>query len=133
MNARLVLFGLWVAASLTLLAPVRAQHLSEDGFPCAKVNVPAELANCLSDARKKSDAKLDAVYGDLRKRLNRADGERLASAQRLWIRYRRSNCSAERDLYEGGSASYPAYVACLEAMTRSRTEELQITYAMKLK
>lgn len=122
-----------LVAALFLAIPARAQHLNESGFPCAQVNVPVELANCLSDARKKSDDKLKAVYEDLRNRLNHADVERLAIAQRLWIRYRRSNCTAERDLYEGGSASYPAYVACLEAMTRARTEELQVTYALKLK
>ena len=129
----LVVFAVLLVGVLFLAVPARAQHLSESNFPCPKVNVAAELANCLSDARKQSDAKLDAVYDDLRRRLDHADGERLAAAQRMWIRYRRSNCLAERDLYEGGSASYPAYVACLEAMTRARTEELEITYAFKLK
>lgn len=44
-----------------------------------------------------------------------------------------SNCSAERDLYEGGTAASPAYLGCLEAMTRARTKELAVTYAVKLK
>ncbi len=132
MKARFV-FALLAAVPCTLLAPARAQHVAEAASPCQNFNVPVELANCLSDARKKSNAKLDEIYGDLRRRLNHADGERLAAAQRQWIRYRSSNCAAERDLYEGGSASYPAYVACLEAMTRERTEELQVTYAVKLK
>jgi len=55
------------------------------------------------------------------------------SAQRLWIQYRDSNCAAERGLYNGGTAASPAYLACLEAMTRARTKELAVTYAVKLK
>ena len=55
------------------------------------------------------------------------------AAQRLWIQYRDATCSAERDLYEGGTAAAPAYLAWLEAMTRARTKELVITYAVKLK
>jgi uncharacterized protein YecT (DUF1311 family) len=40
---------------------------------------------------------------------------------------------AERDLYQGGTAASPAYLACLEAMTRARTRELSIMYVVKLK
>jgi uncharacterized protein YecT (DUF1311 family) len=55
------------------------------------------------------------------------------ATQRLWIQYRDANCTAERDLYDGGTAASPAYLACLEAMTRARTRELAVTYAVKLK
>jgi uncharacterized protein YecT (DUF1311 family) len=73
------------------------------------------------------------VYKQLRGRLDAADGQRLVAAQRLWIQYRDANCSAERDLYEGGTAASPVHLACLEAMTRARTKELAVTYAVKLK
>jgi Lysozyme inhibitor LprI len=59
--------------------------------------------------------------------------ESLTKTQRLWIQYRDANCSAERDLYEGGTAKYAVYFACLESLTRERTRELQITYAVRLK
>lgn len=110
-----------------------AQHTKEQDFPCATASDGVPMATCLSDARKKADAALDAVYTNIRNRLGYSDAERLASTQRVWIRYRRANCLAERDLYQGGSDSYPAYVACLEAMTRARTRELQVTYAVKLR
>ncbi|PWU00446.1 MAG: hypothetical protein C5B51_25155 [Terriglobia bacterium] len=55
----------------------------------------------------------------------RGDGWRIQS--------RDANCTAERDLYEGGTAATPAYLACPEAMTRGRTKELVTTYAARLK
>ena len=61
------------------------------------------------------------------------DEKRLVTAQRLWIEYRDANCTAERELYAGGTAATPVYLACLEAMTRARTNELWVTYAVRLK
>jgi uncharacterized protein YecT (DUF1311 family) len=58
---------------------------------------------------------------------------RLTVAQRLWIQCRNANCSAERALYDGGTAAGPVYLACLEAVTRARTKELRLTYAVRLK
>ena len=126
---------LYVLFALSLLAsiPTTAQHMNEKDSPCANVVVTVDLANCLSKAGRVSNAKLNSVYEDIRKRLISRDGERLTIAQRFWIQYRNANCSAERELYEGGTASTPAYLACLEAMTRARTKELEVTYAVTLK
>lgn len=49
------------------------------------------------------------------------------------MQYRDANCEAERDLYDGGTATSPVYLGCLDAMTRARTKELAITYAVRLK
>jgi uncharacterized protein YecT (DUF1311 family) len=113
--------------------PARAQHMNEKDSPCADVVQTAELAHCLSKARDSSDDKLNSLYKSLRKKLDTSDAERLTAAQRLWIQYRDANCSAEQKLYDGGTASSSAYLACLEAMTRMRTKELQVTYAVKFK
>ena len=113
--------------------PARAQHMNEKDSPCVGVVVTVELANCLSKARDAADSRLNAVYKRVRETLNATDAQRLITTQRLWIRYRDANCSAERDLYEGGTASHPAYLGCLEAMTRARTKELAVTYAVRLK
>src|SRR5260370_25024588 len=128
-----VLVSVLFAVSLLASIPARAQQMNEKDSPCADVVVTVDLANCLSKARDSSDAKLNSLYKDLRKRLDVSDAERLVVAQRLWIQYRDANCSAERKLYESGTASSPAYLACLEAMTRARTKELEVTYAVKLK
>lgn len=120
-------------AFLSANLPARAQHMNEKDSPCAEVVVTVDLTNCLAKARDAADAKLNAVYKQLRGKLDAADGQRLVAAQRLWIQYRDANCSAERDLYGSGTAASPAYLACLEAMTRVRTKELAVTYAVKLK
>ena len=93
----------------------------------------ATPSNADAKARDAADAELNAVYKLVRGNLDGANGQRLVAAQRLWIQYRDANCAAERDLYEGGTAAFPAYLACLEAMTRARTKELAVTYAVKLK
>jgi uncharacterized protein YecT (DUF1311 family) len=76
---------------------------------------------------------LNAAYKEIRGKLDGEDAKRLVAAQRLWIQYRDANCTAERELYAGGTAANPVYLACLEAMTRARTKELRVTYAVRLK
>jgi uncharacterized protein YecT (DUF1311 family) len=118
---------------LSLIVPGQAQHLNEPDSPCAKVVITSDLAACLSKARASADAELNSAYRKLLERLDANDAERLSKAQRLWTQYRDANCLAERLLYAGGTASSPAFLACLEAMTRSRTREIYVTYAVKLK
>jgi uncharacterized protein YecT (DUF1311 family) len=125
-------FGIFLTAAL-LAIPAYGQHMNEKDSPCANVVVTAELTKCLSDARDRADAKLNSVYKQIRGRLEGADAASLTKTQRLWIQYRDANCSAERDLYEGGTAKYAVYFACLESLTRGRTRELQVTYAVRLK
>jgi uncharacterized protein YecT (DUF1311 family) len=122
-----------IAAVLTANVPLLAQHMNEKDSPCADVVVTVNLANCLAKARDAADAQLNTVYKSVRARLDAAEVQQLISAQRLWIQYRDVNCVAERDLYGGGTATGPAYLACLEAMTRARTKELRVTYAVRLK
>jgi uncharacterized protein YecT (DUF1311 family) len=107
--------------------------MNEKDSPCANVVVTAELTKCLSDARDRADTKLNSVYKEIRSRLEGAEAESLTKTQRLWIQYRDANCSAERDLYEGGTGKYTVYFACLESLTRGRTRESQVTYAVRLK
>ena len=57
---------------------------------------------------------------------------KLKSAQRLWLQFRDVNCDAEHELYAGGSAAPMVQLACQEAMTRHRTEELSVMYGWRL-
>jgi uncharacterized protein YecT (DUF1311 family) len=122
-----------LAAAVAANLPARAQHMNEKDSPCASVVVTADLVQCLAKARDAADAQLNAVYKTVRGKLDAAEVQQLLTAQRLWIQYRDANCSAERDLYGGGTATGPAYLACLEAMTRARAKELKVTYAVTLK
>jgi uncharacterized protein YecT (DUF1311 family) len=82
--------------------------MNEKDSPCVNTVVTVDLANCLTKARDAADAQLNAAYGSLRGRLDAAERQRLVATQRLWIQYRDSNCTAERDLYGGGTASSSA-------------------------
>lgn len=117
----------------TVVSSSHAQHMNEPDSPCAKIGITVDLAACLEKARASSDGELNAVYGALRKRLDPEEAKQLVAAQRLWIQYRDANCEAERDLYGSGTGRGPAYLACLEAMTRQRTNELRVTYRVRMK
>jgi uncharacterized protein YecT (DUF1311 family) len=114
-------------------APSFSQHMNEQDSPCANVVSTSDSVECLSKARVSSDAKLNSLYQELRKRLEGDDANRLIATEKLWIQYRDANCEAERALYVPGTGAGPAYLACLEAMTRERTKELRITYTVRLK
>src|SRR5258706_10094828 len=113
-----------VLLSLSLLVtfPSHAQHMNAPDSPCAQVVVTSYLVDCLSKARASSDTELNSLYQRVRARLDASEVRQLTETQRLWIQYRDANCAAERSLYEGGTASNPAYIWCLEAMTRARTK-----------
>ena len=115
------------------LSSIYAQHMNEPDSPCAGVAVTSDLTSCLSKAEESAAAQLNALYTKLRKSLDSPDRKRLVTAERLWVQYRDANCSAEQELDGDGTGRYPAYYGRLEAMTRTRIEELKITYAVKLK
>ncbi len=110
-----------------------AQQMNEPDSPCAGVVVTSDLVACLEKARASADVEMKVLYQEIKARLDVNEAQQLAKTQRLWIEYRDANCSAERSLYEPGTAAPPAYLACLEAMTRERTKELRVTYTVRLK
>ena len=135
MTTQMLQVRLIVLFSISFLAVTssRAQHMNEPDSPCAGVVVTSDLVACLRKARASSDAEMNSLYQKIRNRLDASEAEQLTKTQRLWIKYRDANCSAERSVYEPGTAALPAYPACLEAMTRERTKELRVTYTVRLK
>ena len=115
------------------ISPSFAQHINEPDSPCASVVVTSDLVACLSKARVSSDSALSSLYQTIRKNLDPTETNQLVKTERLWVQYRDANCAAERDLYGQGTGGPPAYLACLDAMTRERTRELRITYTVRLK
>jgi uncharacterized protein YecT (DUF1311 family) len=91
-----------------------------------------DRANCFNSASKKADAELNKTYSNIHAALkirgNDTDIQNLLNAQRLWLQFRDASCKAERALYEGGSAAPTAYNACVEELTRKRTEDLKAAY-----
>ncbi len=122
-------------ALFAIITPLHchAQHMNEKDSPCPNAVTTLDMAQCFSKAKASSDEKLTALYTKVLSKLDGDDSNRLTKVQRLWSQYREANCSAERALYQGGSAAPVVYLACLDAMTRARTKELRQTYAVSLK
>ena len=122
--SRLLLF----AAFMCYGSIARAQHMNSAGAPCRNVAVTIAMENCFDKAYKAADGGLNQMYSQISKVLQPDDLQRLKVAQRLWIQLRDATCTAESNLYNGGTASAPAYSACLEEVTRQRTADLKTIY-----
>ena len=102
-------------------------HLVKDRRP------GAEETACFSNALKKSDAELNGMYKRVETVVDGSELVKLRTAQRIWLQFRDANCEAEHELYLGGSAASMVKLACLEAMTRHRTEEFQVMYGWRFR
>jgi uncharacterized protein YecT (DUF1311 family) len=125
----LVRYGLLLLATFICSAAIaRAQHMNSAGAPCRNIAVTIAMENCFDKAYKAADGGLNQMYSQISKVLQPDDLQRLKVAQRLWIQLRDATCTAESNLYNGGTASAPAYSACLEELTRQRTADLKTIY-----
>jgi len=104
---------------------------AKDG-PCQAPATGAKETACFDAASKKSDAELNRIYLQIETIVAGDELVKLKAAQRLWIQFRDANCDAEHELYSGGSAAPMVRLACVEAMTRHRTEELKVMYGWRL-
>jgi uncharacterized protein YecT (DUF1311 family) len=100
--------------------------------PCQAPASNAEETNCFIAASKAANSKLNATYSRIREVLSSDEQWDLQEAQRLWLRFREANCSAERNLYGSGTAVPMVYAACVEVNTRHRTAELKAMYGWRL-
>ena len=116
------------AAFLCFDSIARAQHMNSASAPCRNVAITVAMENCFDRAYKAADRGLNQMYSQISKVLQADDLQRLKVAQRVWIQFRDATCTAESDLYKGGTASAPAYSACLEELTRQRTADLKTIY-----
>ena len=108
-----------------------AQHMNGKDNPC-HTGPNAEHTRCFLKEAQDADRELNLVYNKTRQILSPADQSKLQTAQQLWVQFRDANCSAERELYDGGSAAPMVYEACLGADSRQRTTELKVMYGWLL-
>ncbi|MDR7221586.1 lysozyme inhibitor LprI family protein [Aminobacter aminovorans] len=73
-----------------------------------------------------SDAKLNAAYGDIMKRLSDNAGARkmLQDSQRAWIGFRDAECKFASSGVEGGSIQPMIHSGCLQGLTDARLAQL---------
>ncbi len=111
---------------------LKAQHMNDPNAPCQIAGPMSEKTACFISASQKADAELNHVYQVVLTVVEGTELKDLRSTQRLWIQFRDSNCSAERELYYAGSAAPTVYYACVEAMTRHRIAELKTMYGWRV-
>jgi uncharacterized protein YecT (DUF1311 family) len=108
-----------------------AQHMNAPDAPCQGPASNAEATACFISASKAADEQLNKIYARIREVLSADEQNDLQAAQDLWLRFRNANCSAERNLYAGGSAAPMVYAACTDANTRQRTTDLKAVYGWR--
>ena len=81
---------------------------------------------CAGADFKASDAKLNADYGEIVKRLSGdADARKLLQeSQRAWIAFRDAECKFSSSGVEGGSVYPMVYAMCLQGLTDARVDQL---------
>src|SRR5436305_4973465 len=102
------------AASLLVLV---GAHLSAQSMGSMKARAQHDL--------EIADAELNKVYKQALATRSEKGAAALKEAQRAWIIYRDSTCIAYGTGEEGGSLEGYIVVACSEALTKHRTEELK--------
>jgi uncharacterized protein YecT (DUF1311 family) len=122
-----------LALALGLLPlPALAQ---QSGLNCAEAVTQADINACAERAWKLADEDLNLAYGFAQTMMKQIDAglpqdqrgaeQALREAQRAWITFRDTGCRAEGFRVAGGSMQPMVVAACLERVTRARTEELR--------
>ncbi len=70
-------------------------------------------------------AELERARASLRADLSPGSRAKLRAAERLWLRYRKTNCDAEASIYEGGTIQPLIELRCMARLTRERAAELK--------
>jgi uncharacterized protein YecT (DUF1311 family) len=124
----------WISGVSLLLVNgvVSSQHMNAEDAPCRTPDSNVKVTQCFADAQAMADKNLNHTYNEILKNLEPDEKKLLIEAERLWVKFRNASCRAERSLYGTGSGAYTAYVACMEAMTRQRTEDLSVAYGWRI-
>jgi len=104
-----------------LAAPARA-----DDADCKNPMNQSEMNICSLQDYEAADAKLNAAYRGLMKKLgdDSAAQDKLKIAQRAWIAFRDSECDFEGHSAEGGSMQPMLVNGCMARLTEQRTKDL---------
>ncbi|MNJ69263.1 hypothetical protein D3C77_655930 [compost metagenome] len=79
---------------------------------------------CAFQDYQRADARLNAAYKKRVATLDKAQLDRLRTAQRAWITFRDAQCRYEAGVYEGGSMAPLVHSSCLTKLTEQRTKDL---------
>lgn len=117
---------------LLICGSALGQHMNAKDAPCRGPSSTLAEAQCLTAAQAAADEGLNLTYRKILSKIDPKERVALTKAERLWIEFRDANCRAERVLYGGGSGAPIAFLACMEAETRQRTNDLLVMYGWRL-
>jgi uncharacterized protein YecT (DUF1311 family) len=79
------------------------------------------VTQCFITASRAADKQLNEAYARVREVMTPDEQKQLQEVQRLWLKFRDANCTAERSLYGRGTPD-----------TRQRTGELNTMYGWRV-
>ncbi|CAI2932747.1 lysozyme inhibitor LprI family protein [Aminobacter niigataensis] len=116
---RLLILSISVASSMMASAAF-AEECDRNDQTQTGMNI------CAGSDFAASDAKLNAAYGDIMKRLSESADARklLQDSQRSWIVFRDAECKFASSGVEGGSIYPMIQAGCLQGLTDARVTQL---------
>lgn len=122
----------FAVAAFVMAGPAKAQHMNAADAPCLAAGTTLEMVTCLSAALESREEQLTKLLTAIRAVTEGDERRLLDAAQVAWVDFRRFSCDAEYALYSGGSGGSPARLACLDAITRARINQLHQTYDWRI-
>ncbi len=113
---------------LALPVPSLAEMYDAEYQKCNKLTTVG-IVDCVGVATKNWDRRLNDSYRALMERSEVEQQAPLKATQRLWIKYRDSNCAFYA--YGPGTIAQIHAAECMRAMTKARTCELQAANNME--
>lgn len=119
----------WLLA-IAFTALSAGTHAAEDGYSetytaCMDESggVTANMLDCIGSEIKQQDARLNQNYKAAMQALERPQQTHLRDAQRLWIKFRDTDCSLRGNL-TGGTIDGLNQASCFLDMTKKRADDL---------
>jgi uncharacterized protein YecT (DUF1311 family) len=113
---------LTMSAAVLCLAAFTTAAVAQD---CDDPQTQMEMNACAGIAYEDADAALNAVYSEVRSRLDDEGREQLLTTQRAWIAFRDAECTFRSRGVEGGSIQPMIHANCLTELTEQRTADFE--------
>ena len=93
---------------------------------CGKPHSQFEMTDCANSELRTSDARLNAIYKEIVRRLHGAEPARqlLVSAETAWIQFRDAECMFSTSSAEDGSVHPMLAASCKTTLTKERIKQL---------
>jgi uncharacterized protein YecT (DUF1311 family) len=115
-----------VVIILFLVPAAAGAHAQTQEDPCdPEAQRSPQLMACAERKFKEATAELRSARAALYEDLEPRSRVKLRSAERLWLRYRKSNCETEASIYEGGTIQPLIQLRCMTRVTVERADELK--------